>query len=116
MSPNRLVEEIVDCPGLRVFALTDHDTLSGIEPVFRSMSSLQLGEPGRLTLFIPGVELSLMEDTRGLAVHLVGLFPRMTRANHRNMLKHIDNILGPCCRERCLARGPASGCARDGGL
>ena len=105
LSPARLVEEIVDCSGLEVFALTDHDTLSGIEPVFRSMSPLNKSAAGHGLLFIPGVELSLMEEAGGLTVHLVGLFPQMTQANHREMLGRIERVLGPYCRERCLARG-----------
>lgn len=41
----------------------------------------------------------------GITVHLLGLFPQMTLSNHREILGHVDAILGPYCRIRCLQRG-----------
>jgi predicted metal-dependent phosphoesterase TrpH len=104
-SPARLVKEAARQAGLRVFALTDHDSLSGIEPVFRCLAGARPGAPGKGLRFLPGVELSLLEKGRGITVHLLGYFPHMTSSNHREILRAVDSILGPYCRSRCRERG-----------
>jgi len=104
-SPARLVATMAGRAGPRVFALTDHDSLSGIEPVFRCLAGMSSGAPGGGLRFIPGVELSLREPELGLTVHLLGLFPRMTPSNHSKALSAVDAVLGPYCRTRCRERG-----------
>lgn len=104
-SPARLVKEVSRQAGLRVFALTDHDSLSGIEPVFRCLSEYRPEAPGKGLRFLPGVELSLLEKGLGITVHLLGYFPHMTSTNHREVLRAVDSVLGPYCRSRCRERG-----------
>jgi predicted metal-dependent phosphoesterase TrpH len=105
ISPDDLVDTIIQERGLNYFALTDHDTLSGIEPLFRSLKSR--GSLARLqrVRFVPGVEISLREEKTKATVHLIGLFPGMTLTNCEDELRRIDEQLGDFCRERGLSRG-----------
>lgn len=64
-SPADLVD-LAYANGVRVFALTDHDTLDGIEEAAAAAAR----HPGMT--FIPGVELSC--DVPGTEVHMLGLF------------------------------------------
>ncbi len=83
---------------LSIFALTDHDTLSGIEPMFRALEKHGYFESGRE--FIPGIELSLGGDL----VHLTGYFPWINKDNYREELQKLldDNPeLDAYCRKRC---------------
>ena len=60
-SPEELVRHIYNEKGLETFALTDHDTLSGIEPAYRIKRQIE-SESGcrkKEKRFIPGIELSL---------------------------------------------------------
>jgi mutator protein MutT len=56
--------------GLAAFALTDHDTLSGIPAVQEALA--RLGPPAEGVRFVPGIEISLQEERE---IHLLGLFP-----------------------------------------
>ncbi|MBW2063986.1 MAG: hypothetical protein JRJ03_03525 [Deltaproteobacteria bacterium] len=100
-SPGDLAEEVFGEPGLKYFALTDHDTMSGIEPLFRAIKNERPGEK----IFIPGVELSLREEDLGLNIHLIGLYPGVNRENYREALARIDRVLGEFCRTRSINRG-----------
>lgn len=64
-SPSELVD-LADSIGLKVIALTDHDTVSGI-PEF-----MQYGEKFPELITVPGVEVSV--DFGGKELHIVGLF------------------------------------------
>ena len=85
-SPKALVEEALNKKGLGCFALTDHDSLSGIEPVFRFLKQKGLGDTAVPLRFIPGIELSLFHlptnAAMGTVIHMVGLFPQVTEKNY----------------------------------
>lgn len=66
LTPTELVDEAARC-GLDGFAISDHDTLAGIEEAAARSSELGL-------FFIPAVELSVDLHTGGSA-HLLGYFP-----------------------------------------
>lgn len=80
--PSRLVE-MADEMGLGALALTDHDTLEGLEEF------LGPGNHGNLKL-IPGVEIST--SYRGKEAHLLGYFtpPNATRLQKR--LKWLEDV------------------------
>jgi len=105
ISPDGLMRNIYAVKDLDYFAVTDHDTLSAIEPVFRLQE--KMGQQGVLPLktFLPGIELSLREEALDLSIHLLGFFPHMTAQNHRRVLESLEQNLGPFCRYRCLHRG-----------
>ena len=87
--------------GLGCFALTDHDSLSGIEPAFRALARLGSDRPA----FIPGIELSLEEKNHNLSIHLLGYFPWINQGNYRRELARVDSVLRDHCRRCCLNRG-----------
>jgi len=105
ISPDELVTQVIQERGLGYFALTDHDTLSGIEPVYRSLKKREHIVHPNEKRFVPGIELSLMEEKAGINVHLAGLFPAVNQNNYREALKKIDAQLGEFCRYRSLKRG-----------
>lgn len=105
ISPADLVDKIFQERGLDYFALTDHDSMSGIEPFFRSLKKRGYLEQVKGKRFVPGVEISLREENSGSIVHLVGLFPEMNHGNYRVSLERIDAYLGEFCRERGIQRG-----------
>lgn len=71
-SPSQVVD-LAAARGVRVLALTDHDTLDGL-PEAREAASRHAG-----MMLIPGVELSC--DVPGTEVHMLGLF--VDEANER---------------------------------
>jgi len=79
-SPTDLVD-LAAANGVRIFALTDHDTLDGIEEARAAAAR----HPG-LT-FIPGVELSC--DVPGTEVHMLGLFVDTENATFRAELDRL---------------------------
>ena len=105
ISPDDLVDAIVRERGLNYFALTDHDTLSGIEPLFRSLKRRASLARLQGMRFVPGVEISLREEKTKATVHLIGLFPDMNLGNYQDELRRIEDQLGDFCRERGLSRG-----------
>ena len=105
-SPEELVSHIYNEKGLDTFALTDHDTLAGVEPAYRIKKQIE-SESGcrkKEKRFIPGIELSLHHKEIGRAVHLIGLFPMINENNTKIELKRIDHVLGPFCRYRSKHR------------
>lgn len=71
-SAAELVDRVLDA-GLRAFAITDHDTLSGIAPGKEALDARTSGlAPNEIPELIPGVEISV-EDNQEL--HLLGYFP-----------------------------------------
>jgi len=78
LTPTRLVE-LAATRGVRVMALTDHDTLDGLEEA-AAAAARHSG-----FLLITGVELSC--DVPGTEVHMLGLFVDTTNARLRMELK-----------------------------
>lgn len=104
ISPAVLARRIYETDDLDLFSLTDHDSLSGIEPFFREKERLESrGGAGRRR-FIPGIELSLKQFDLGLTIHMLGYFPRINHSNYRQGLERADSILGDFCRYRCSHR------------
>ena len=97
-SPEELVRHIYNEKGLETFALTDHDTLSGIEPAYRIKRQIESESGCDSKRFIPGIELSLHHKGIERAVHLVGLFPMINENNYKIELKRLDHVLGSFCR------------------
>jgi len=104
ISPAELARRIYGTENLDLFSLTDHDSLSGIEPFFREKERLESrGGAGRRR-FIPGIELSLKQFDLGLTIHMLGYFPRINHSNYRQGLERADSVLGEFCRYRCSHR------------
>jgi hypothetical protein len=82
-SPSEVIEGIYSIKDLNYFAITDHDTLSGIEPVFR---------------------LKKRYESENL-FQIKQLFPDINETNCTIELKRLDLILGDFCRYRCAKRG-----------
>ena len=83
LSPTKLVDYAME-KGLNAFALTDHDTIDGLEEALEHAAYLRsktsnlsgnisdTGTSCRVPEIIPGIELST--DQNGQEVHVVGLF------------------------------------------
>jgi predicted metal-dependent phosphoesterase TrpH len=63
LEPAALVQHAFDC-GVRMMALTDHDTTAGLDAAAATAATLDMS-------FVPGIELSA--DWRGRTVHVLGL-------------------------------------------
>ena len=65
MSPKEVVSLVMTMPGLKAIALTDHDTMDGLQ---------EAGETAELMgiSVVPGIEIS--SDYRGKEVHILGYF------------------------------------------
>ena len=72
-SPTKLVDYAME-KGLTAFALTDHDSVDGLEEAISYAASLKQEntDPRTVPEIIPGVELS--SDYNGKEIHIVGLF------------------------------------------
>ena len=105
INPDELVIKVIQESDLGYFALTDHDTLAGIEPIFRSLKKREHLGHANEKRFVPGIELGLKEEKTVVTVHLAGLFPDVNQNNYREGLKRIDASLGEFCRYRSLKRG-----------
>ena len=103
-SPADIAKRVYAENGLKYFAITDHDTLSGIEPVFRFIRENSKSTLLNQKRFIPGIEMSLEDSRTGIAAHLIGLFPGVDIENYPEALKKIDTVLGEFCRYRCENR------------
>lgn len=68
-SPSQLLQKAHEA-GLRVLALTDHDTTNGIAEAAQAAHKLGID-------FIPGIEINT--DTSGGEVHVLGYFPELER-------------------------------------
>src|SRR5437763_16102846 len=64
-SPTELLHRAKDI-GLRVLALTDHDTTGGLDEAAQAARALDID-------FIPGIEITT--DVSGGEVHVLGYFP-----------------------------------------
>src|SRR4051812_24284093 len=68
--------------GLRILALTDHDTTDGIVQAARAAQELEID-------FIPGIELNT--DVGGGEVHVLGYFPDFQRPEFQEVLRTLRN-------------------------
>src|SRR5579883_1678248 len=76
-SPTELLQHAREA-GLRVLALTDHDTTNGLAEGAEAARALGID-------FIPGLELNT--DTAGGEVHILGYFPDFERPDFQEALK-----------------------------
>ena len=98
--PGDLLQDVIQEKNLACFALTDHDTLSGIEPMFRELAKIPEAQQPR---FIPGMEMTVVDETVGV-VHLLGYFPHLTANNLNRELPKIHEVLGEYCLQCCTDR------------
>lgn len=75
-SPTELLHRAKDV-GLRVLALTDHDTTGGLAEAAQVAGKLDID-------FIPGIEINT--DVRGGEVHVLGYFPEYERPAFQSVL------------------------------
>jgi len=80
-SPPELMQHAKEA-GLRIVALTDHDTTNGIEEAAPAARALEID-------FIPGVEINT--DTSGGEVHVLGYFLEYQRPQFQATLKILRN-------------------------
>jgi len=102
--PADLARAVYSEAGLEFITITDHDSMSAVEPFYRIRESYESKTRNIHIRFVPGVELSLQDPQTGGAVHIVGLFPQVTADNHREELARIDDKIGEFCRYRCKHR------------
>jgi predicted metal-dependent phosphoesterase TrpH len=76
-SPTELLQRAKDV-GLRVLALTDHDSTAGLEEAAQVAAALDID-------FIPGIEINT--DVAGGEVHVLGYFPEYERPAFQAVLK-----------------------------
>ncbi|HLX57806.1 MAG TPA: PHP domain-containing protein [Ktedonobacteraceae bacterium] len=76
-SPTELLHRAREV-GLRVLALTDHDTTDGVEEAAKAAAALDID-------FIPGIEINT--DVSGGEVHVLGYFPEFRRPAFQAILK-----------------------------
>lgn len=100
-TPLDLYNEVIKTSGLSTFAVTDHDSLSAIEPVFQLLQERGTKDTLR---FIPGIELTTQDEELGI-IHILGYFPQINLENYQNELKKIDKTLGDLCQKASENRG-----------
>src|ERR1700680_206872 len=76
-APTELLRRAKDI-GLRVLALTDHDTTGGLEEAAKAAAELDID-------FIPGIEINT--DVSGGEVHVLGYFPEYQKPAFQSVLK-----------------------------
>lgn len=76
-SPTELLQRAKSI-GLRILALTDHDTTGGLEEAAQAAAKLDID-------FIPGIEINT--DIAGGEVHMLGYFPEFQRPAFQAVLK-----------------------------
>jgi predicted metal-dependent phosphoesterase TrpH len=76
-SPTELLHRAKEV-GLRVLALTDHDTTGGLDEAAKAAAALDID-------FIPGIEINT--DVSGGEVHVLGYFPEYERPAFQSVLK-----------------------------
>ena len=82
-TPSQLVDYAIE-KGLSAFALTDHDTVDGLEEALTYADKLRKENPN-VPQVIPGIELST--EYQGKDIHIVGLFIDYTSEKFTNTLK-----------------------------
>lgn len=86
MSPSQLVDYAME-KGLKAFALTDHDTIDGLDEAMEYAKSLPT-HAGVLEV-VPGIEFST--EYQGQDVHILGLFIDHRNACFRQQLREFVN-------------------------
>jgi predicted metal-dependent phosphoesterase TrpH len=76
-SPTELLRRAREV-GLRVLALTDHDTTGGLDEAIQAANALDME-------LIPGIEINT--DVAGGEVHVLGYYPEYTRPEFQAVLK-----------------------------
>jgi 3',5'-nucleoside bisphosphate phosphatase len=76
-SPTELLR-LASVAGLRVLALTDHDTTDGVREAAKAAQALGID-------FIPGIEMNT--DVGGGEIHVLGYFPEFARPAFQEVLK-----------------------------
>ena len=82
-NPSQLVDYALE-KGLSAFALTDHDTVDGLEEAITYADKLRKNNPN-VPEVIPGIELST--EYQGKDIHIVGLYIDDTSEKFTNTLK-----------------------------
>jgi len=103
-SPGQLLRRIIALPGFCCFALCDHDSLSGIEPMFRALADCPPVARARLR-FVPAVELTVLEPSLNTRIHILGYFPWLHADNLDKELPRLDALLGACGAQAAARRG-----------
>ncbi|MDD4901348.1 MAG: hypothetical protein PHS62_04600 [Patescibacteria group bacterium] len=80
-------------PGLSAVAITDHDTLNYLEPLYRAQKKFK---PGALPLIMPGIEISSAfinpKNNKKISAHILGYFPDLIKKND-GKIKIINKVL-----------------------
>lgn len=84
-SPEELVQQAM-AKGLSAFALTDHDTVDGIDDALTYVAQLHAAGIINVPEVVPGIELST--EYHGKDIHLVGLYIDHHSPSFQAQLKH----------------------------
>lgn len=95
-SPTELVDYAIE-KGLSAFALTDHDTVDGLEEAISYAASLS---GPMIPEVVPGIELST--EYQGRDIHIVGLYIDYENAAFRSYLQHFVDSRTLRNRKMCL--------------
>lgn len=89
LSPKELVDLAVE-KGLAAFALTDHDTVGGVEEAveYAAQAAQAPNPPSQTVEVIPGIELS--SEYQGADIHVVGLY---IDRNNETFQKHLKDFV-----------------------
>lgn len=96
LSPKKLVDYAIE-KGLSAFALTDHDTVDGLDEAIQYAAGLS-SEQGNIEV-IPGIELST--EYQGADIHVVGLYIDYRSEVFRNKLEEFVDSRTARNRKMC---------------
>lgn len=97
-TPSELVRMAI-AKDLSSFALTDHDSVDGIDEAISYAESLRASGAKNVSEVIPGIELST--EYAGRDIHLVGLYIDHHSASFQNALKHFTDSRVERNRKMC---------------
>lgn len=97
-TPSELVRMAI-AKDLSSFALTDHDSVDGIDETISYAESLRASGATNVPEVIPGIELST--EYAGRDIHLVGLYIDHHSASFQNALKHFTDSRVERNRKMC---------------
>lgn len=97
-TPSELVRMAI-AKDLSSFALTDHDSVDGIDEAISYAESLRASGAANVPEVIPGIELST--EYAGRDIHLVGLYIDHHSASFQNALKHFTDSRVERNRKMC---------------